>query len=290
MNDWDDLRYVLAIARHGTLSAAARSLQVAQPTVGRRLDAFERRLGTRVFARRSDGLRLTAAGTKLFAHAQEMEQHAIAAERALAGRDAGISGTVRITASEWLVVRVLGPLLGPLLARHPALSIELVADARHLNLVRHEADLALRPREFEQDSIVQRKVARLAFGLYASQDYVARHGMPDPAQQCAGHVLIAMTDDTGDVARDWLATICANARIGVRTNGREPMIAMTVAGVGIACLPRIAADSVPGLVAIPTTPRGFERSLWLGAHRDRRSLPRVRAVAGYLATELRRLA
>jgi DNA-binding transcriptional LysR family regulator len=288
MLDWDQLRYFLAIARGGTLSAAARTLKVAQPTVGRRIDAFERQLGAKLFQRLPAGYRLTAAGTHLLAHAERMEREAFAAEAAVAGRDAGLSGLVRITASEWMVASVIGPMLAPLVAGQRALSLELVSDPRHLSLVRREADIALRPIEFEHGTVVQRKVGRIGFGLYASDAYLTAHGAPDFARQAAGQVLIAMTEDVGDAGRDWLAATCANARIAVRTNGREAMRTMVEAGIGLALLPCIVGDALPGVraVAAPAPP---ERPLWMGIHKDARALPRVREVSAFLARGLRRL-
>lgn len=286
MLDWDDLRTFLAIARHGSLSAGARSLRVAQTTVGRRLDRFERKLGARLFERRPSGFVLTDAGVFLRGRAERMEQEAISAERGVAGRDAGVRGSVRITASEWLAVRVIGPMLAPLLAQNPELAVELVADPRHLNLGRGEADLALRPSKFESDAVYARQVARLGFGLYASPEYLARAGRPDFTTGCEGHTVIAMSDDVGDVARAWLLGECKNARVAVRTNGREAMTTLAVAGVGMACLPRVIGDATPSLARLATTAPLPERQLWLGVHRQARSLPRVRAVSRFLVEEL----
>ncbi|HEX9641676.1 MAG TPA: LysR family transcriptional regulator [Candidatus Krumholzibacteria bacterium] len=105
MLDWDDLRYFLAVARSGTLSAAARVLRVTQPTVGRRMAAFEKRLGAKLFVQTPAGHVLSQTGTRLLEHAERMESDALAAERVASGRDSGLSGLVRITASEWLVDR-----------------------------------------------------------------------------------------------------------------------------------------------------------------------------------------
>lgn len=288
MHDWDDLRTFLTIARHGSLSAAARALSLAQPTVGRRLERFERELGARLFERRAAGLIATAAGELLRAHAERMEQEALAAERAVSGRDAGVRGAVRITASEWLAVRVLAPLLAPLLESNRELTVELIADPRHLNLGRGEADLALRPSKFESQAVFARSVARLGFGLYASPEYLARRGRPDFAASCEGHTLVAMSEDIGDVARSWLAASCSRARVAARSNGREAMAELAIAGVGLACLPRVMGDPLAGLRILATPQPLPERQLWLGVHRQARSLPRVRAVARFLTEELQR--
>jgi DNA-binding transcriptional LysR family regulator len=289
MLDWDDLRYFLAVARAGTLSGAARVLGVAQPTVGRRLTEFERHLGTRLVQRRATGLVLTMAGETLREFADRMEREALGAERTIAGRDAGVRGAVRITASEWLAARVIAPMLAELLELHPELSIDLVADARHFNLGSREADLALRPSKFAHASIFSRSVARIGFGLYASPTYLARRGRPDLGTHCDGHTLIALSDSVGDVTRAWLASCAGNVRNVVKTNGREPMAAMAVAGVGLACLPRIMGDGTVGLRLVGGLPGPLEPTLWLGVHRDVRSVPRVRTVSTFLAEGLRRL-
>jgi DNA-binding transcriptional LysR family regulator len=284
--DWDDLRFFLAVARRRTLSAAAHDLRVTQPTVGRRIAAFEHRLEARLFVRGSDGFALSAAGAQILAHAEHMEREALAAERGVSGRDLGLRGVVRVTASEWLVTSVLSPMLGELLARHPQLELALVADQRHLNLSRREADIALRPRRFPHAAVVQRRAATLGFGLYAAPRYLAAHGAP-AAGDGRRHAVIAMVEGVGDVARDWLAAVLPGARCAVRCNGRDAMVALVAAGIGLACLARVVGDATPALhrVAMPEPPPS--PALWLGVHRDARSVPRVRAVASYLVERLR---
>jgi DNA-binding transcriptional LysR family regulator len=288
--DWDDLRYFLAVAQAGSLSAAARSLGVAQPTVGRRINAFERSLGARLFVATPAGQNLSPTGRRLLQHAEQMEQDALAAERSVSGRDAGVSGPVCVTASEWLIESVLAPLLGPLLSRHPELQLELLAEAKHLSLVRREADIALRPSRFEQQEVVQREIAVVAFGLYASDMYLAEHGSPDFERQCEGHLLIGMSEALGKVPDvTWLPQIAARARVVVRANGREPMVKLAAAGLGLTCLPRFLGDAAPGLRRLDTPPPAPERQLWLGVHRDARAVPRVRACARFLSESVERL-
>ena len=290
MLDWDDLRYFLAVARSGSLSAASRLLVVAQPTVGRRMNAFERKLGAKLFLATPAGQALSATGRRMLVHAEQMEQGALAAERVAAGRDAGLSGPVIITASEWMIRSVLGPLLSPFLASHPELRLELLAEARHVNLVRREADIALRPSKFEQPEIVQRQIAVIGFGLYASDSYLARRGAPDFERQCEGHALIGMSESLGKVPDvDWLPALASRARVVARTNGREPMATMAAAGIGITCLPRFIGDATPGLRWLPTPVPAPERALWLGAHRDARTIPRVKASITFLSEGIGRL-
>jgi DNA-binding transcriptional LysR family regulator len=290
MLDWDDLRFFLAVARDGSLSAAARTLHVAQPTVGRRIAAFEQKLGARLFVHTPSGQVVSATGRRLVAHAERMELDALAALRVATGRDVGLRGRVCITASEWLIGSVLGPLIAPLVARHPELEIELVADVRHLSLVRREADLAIRPSKFEHQEVVQRAIAVVGFGLYASDGYLSRHGAPDFARHCEGHTLVAMSESLGKIPDvDWLPTFTSRARVVVRTNGRAPMATMAAAGIGITCLPRFVGDATPGLRLLPTPTPGPERQLWLGVHRDARAVPRVKATMAFLAQSIERL-
>ncbi|HEU5076096.1 MAG TPA: LysR family transcriptional regulator [Polyangiaceae bacterium] len=287
--NWDDLRFFLVLSRHRTLSSAARELRVAQPTVGRRISALERRVGAELFVRSSSGFSLTPSGTRALAFAQRMEQDALAAERRLAGRDIGVRGAVSVTASEWLVTGVLAPIIGSLLAIHPELCIELVADTRHLNLSRREADIALRPRRFEQAGIVQRATCKLAFALYATHAYLATHGTPSYGRG-AGHTLVAMSDDTGDVARSWLAAALPDAVSSLKTNGRDAMLALARSGAAIACLARVVGDRVPDLQRVTLSPKPPTPRLWLGFHRDARETPRVKAVVTHLAERLRTMA
>lgn len=286
--DWDDLRFFLVVARQRTLSSAAEVLKVTQPTVGRRITALEEQLGARLFVRSSAGFGLTASGARALAFAERMEQDVLGVERQLLGRDEGVAGVVRITASEWLVSSVLSPLVGALLTSYPQLELELVADARHLNLARREADIAIRPRRFEQPGIVQRSLGKLAFGLYAEHSYLNGLGSPQPGDG-RGHVLISMSDDTGDVARPWLENALPHASRSIKTNGRDAMLALVQSGVGLACLARIVGDGAPELrrVELPGAPIP---TLWLGMHRDGRETPRVRAVVAHLSEQLRLLA
>lgn len=290
MSDWDDIRVFLAVSRAGSLSAAAKTLGVTQPTVGRRIAAFQRRLGAKLFSPTSAGQALSETGRRLLPHAERMELEGLAAERVTAGRDAGLRGRVRVTASEWLVSSVLGPALRPFLARHSELELELIADTRHLSLSRREADIAIRPSRFDQQEVLQRELAVVAFGLYASDGYLAEQGVPDFARQADGHRLIALSEALGKMPEsEWLPTLSARARVVARTNGREPMARMAAANIGMACLPCFLGDATAGLRLVATPTPGPERKLWLGAHRDARSVPRLKATSAFLAEAFERL-
>jgi DNA-binding transcriptional LysR family regulator len=278
------------VAREGSLSKAARVLRVAQPTAGRRLRALEKRLGARLFLATSTGQELSPTGRRILAHAERVELDVLGVERLASGRDAGPHGHVTLTASEWMLEWVIAPLLSPLCSRYPGLELELLADVRHLSLVRREADLALRPSHFQHAEVVEREVAAVRFALYASPAYLAEHGLPDFAGQGEGHRLIAMSqslDKIPDVG--WLPAFTSNARVIARANGRAPMLRMAEAGMGLACLPRFLGDASPALRRVPAPLPEPERKLFLGVHRDARAIPRVRAVRSFLVDALTRL-
>ena len=290
MLDWDDVRYFLAVARGGSLSAAAAALAVTQPTVGRRITAFERRLGAELFAATPSGQALTETGRKLLATAERMEVEALTVERVASGRDIGVRGRVRITSSEWLIERLLAPLVAPLLVEHAELEVELWADVRHLSLVRREADIALRPSRFDQGEVVERAVGFLGFGLYASDSYLLRHGMPDFGAECRGHRLVVMSEALHKVPDlDFLPKVAAAARVVARANSRETMAKLASAGVGLAVLPRFLGDGTPGLRHLPTPEAEPRRRLYLGYHSDSRATPRIKACVSHLMVGIERV-
>jgi DNA-binding transcriptional LysR family regulator len=290
MLDWDDLRFFLAVARGGTLSAAGRALHVTQPTVGRRMARLEKKLGARLFAPTPGGHVPTVTAQRLLAHAERMESDVLAVERLASGKDTGLRGLVRITASEWMADRVLAPLVGPFLTQHAGLEIELLGEPRHLNLVRREAEIAIRPSRFAHQDVVEIEVALVSFGLYASDGYLAEHGVPDFARQCEGHTLIAMSESLNKVADvEWLPLVASKARVVARSNGRLPMATLAAAGVGMACLPSYVGDAKPSLRLLASPVPGPRRALWLAAHRDVRAIPRVKSTLAFLRDGIRRL-
>lgn len=274
--DWNDLRLLLAIARGGTLTAAAARLHLSQPTAGRRLRALEEACGCALFQRSAAGFRLTAEGEAVQRHAERMEAEALALERRLAGQGAGLEGLLRLSASDWVARLVLTPRLAGFLAAHPAIEIELVADSRLLDLSRREADLVFRFPRFDSPEIRQRLFAHLPYDLYASADYLERHG---PAGDGSGHRLIGMNaalDGLPDAA--WARQRLPAATAVFRSNSREVQAEACRHGTGLAVLPRAVGERF-GLVRLEPAPG---RDVWLGYHADLRKLPRLRALVDYL--------
>ncbi len=276
--DWSDFRIFLAIARAGTLGAGARRLGLTQPTMGRRLKALEAALGTVLFQRTADGFVLTDEGRLLLAHAERMEEEAIAVERGLAGSARELDGLVRISSSDWFGVHVLSPLLAGFSRRHPRVVIELLTDSRLLNLSRREADLVFRIRPFTEADVVSRKFMHVDYALYVPEHF------PDPlVGDGTGLSLVTMDEAFGgmpDVA--WLRETFPNAFVALRSNSRDVQARLCAGGAGMAVLPVPLGDRTPGIrrVALPSPPPG--RDTWLGYHRDMRRLPRLRALIDHL--------
>ena len=288
MLEWDDLRFVLAVARHGSLTAAARVLSVTQPTMGRRLEHLEARLGVALFERTASGVALSALGTSLLPLAEQMEQSALSAERRIAARDTGLDGLVRITALEWVGHHVLAPILARFCRQHSGVTVELLTADRVFSLTRHETDIALRTTQFEQDGLVQRKVGMSPRGLYASEAYLAERGIPDYAAGCPGHTLITLPDAAFTFPNmHWLRdSLAPRAHVALQSNSLDVQAAAAQAGAGLATLPRILGDTMPGLRRLDPPEPPPEREFWLGFHEDLRHTLRVRALVNHIAAEI----
>lgn len=280
--EWSDLRIFLAIAREGTLGAAARKLAQTQPTMGRRLRVLEDALGHKLFQRTKDGFVLTDEGSTLLGHAERMEGEALAIERRLAGQTQQLEGLLRITSSDWFGTHILTPVLAEFSILHPQVKIELLTDARFLSLSRREADVAFRIRPFDEPDVVSRKLLHMRYGAYL------RRGIAHPmAGDGTGSALLALDAAFAGVPDDsWLQTMLPKARTVFRSNSRDVQARMCAHGVGIAVLPIPLADATAGIeqIDLGTEPPG--RDTWVGYHRDLRRLARLRTLLDLVIARL----
>jgi DNA-binding transcriptional LysR family regulator len=284
--DWDDLKVALAIARHGTLSAAARALGTTQPTVSRRLDSLERELNAKLFDREAGGLRLTALGQSLLASLEEMDAAALSLQRQVAARDTGLRGEILVTSLDWLGDEVIAPLLARFSALHPGLLIELVNDTKVFNLARREADLAFRFGSFEQENLVERRIGEVAYALYASTGYLETHGQPDVADGFHGHHLVLLDRAAGEVPHEaWLPVVAHQARILLHANGLRSNLAVVRSGAAMAVLPCYLARAEPTLQRIALPQPMPVRAVRVGFHSDMRETPRLRALIDFMVEE-----
>jgi DNA-binding transcriptional LysR family regulator len=276
--DWDDLRFFLSIARHGSLTAAASELRVAQSTVGRRLASLEAGLGVRLLHRTPDGYVLTLAGESVRAQAERAEAEIVGVLRSVGGHDTRLEGLVRVTCTETFAVYVLAPCFAALQAQHHGILLELVPSSRSLSLSMREADVAVRLRPPNQHDLVVRRLGRIAYGLYASPAYLERYGEPDFQAGCPGHRLMTLLGDgEQDAQTAWVTELAPHARLGLQTSSHEALLSTTRSGGGLACLARFRADVETGLRCLETPSIAPTTDIWLVVHKDSRHTPRIRA-------------
>lgn len=278
--DWEDLRHVLALARHGTLSATARALGVNHATVARRVAALEASLGRVLFDRRAGGYALTADGQAVVDEAAPMEAAALAALRRL-DRGTGLSGGVRLTTTRALADCFVAPRLGALAQAHPAIDLELITGSRTFSLARREADLALRLGRPADSALRGRKVAMVGHGFYGGEAWCER-----PAAALIGFD----ADSHGVPEAAWLERFAAGRRFAFRCDSWTAQAAAAVAGLGVALLPHYVAALFPQLVPMELGAVPPAAELWLLVRPDLATVPRVRVVADAVAELCRELA
>lgn len=278
-----DLRLVHAIAGAGTLSGAASRLRVDHSTAFRRLGAIERRLGAHLFERGRDGYTPTHAGEMATAAAARILDAVGELEQRLAGEDLRPSGVVRITIPDTLL-GLIAPLLAALQAERPEITTELVVANVFLTLTRRDADIAIRPAAAAPDTLVGRRLARLATAPYAAADYLARH---DGQAALPGHAWIGFDESLAHLASArWVAAHVAQDRISHRANSLLALQAAARAGMGVAALPCYLGDADPALRRVHPPLAAMESSLWLLTHPDLRRVARIRAVLDFMAERL----
>ncbi|WP_407146669.1 LysR family transcriptional regulator [Bradyrhizobium sp. ORS 86] len=281
--DWNDLRLVLAVAREGSLSGAARRLRVTHSTVFRRLGAIEAAIGTRLFERFRDGYAPTPAGETAAASAARLEDEVLALERKLAGRDLRPSGPVRITTTDTLGA-ILMRHLPAMRAAHPGIEPEITISNTMANLTRREAEIAVRPTPAPPELLVGRRVAEIAHAIYGSRAYLDRRS----DKELSGHDWIGLDDAlAGTVIAGWIRENLRAARITCRVDALPALRDAAVAGLGLALLPCYVGDLAPGLRRLtPKTPAEPRSALWLLTHDDLKRTTRIRATLDFLARAL----
>ena len=255
MFDWNDVQVFLAIARGGSLAAAARTMKVNHSTVFRRLNAFEDALGVRLFERLPGGYALTAEGDSIRAEAEAVEGNINALERKIAGRDFALRGDIRLTTPHGLAIGFVAQYLPDFIARYPGIRIEIAASDSDFDLNRREADVALRATLQPPEHLVGRQVASLCWWVCAGAGYLERMGRPAGMADLAMHQLIN-TDNAFQrlPVFAWLQKNIADDVIVARAGDLDTMTALAREGVGLALLP--SDQHLPDLIRLfPVEPR-----------------------------------
>ena len=286
---WELYRSYLSVLQEGSLSAAARALGVAQPTLGRHIATLEKSLGLTLFTRSHLGLLPTEAALALKSYAEEMSSTVAAMKRVAESQGAGIKGTVRITASEVMGVEVLPPIVAQLQNEHPALKIELVLTNRVQDLLRREADIAVRMTPPKQELLIARRVGMVEVGFHAHQTYLNEHGTQNSLQDLAQHVLIGFDEETPFVrtARKALPVWRRDA-FTLRTDNDLAQLALIRSGAGIGICQVVLAKRDPQLVRVLPNHFAFSMETWLTMHEDLRHSPRCKIAFDALLAGLQR--
>lgn len=285
--DWNLYASFREVMRQGSLSAAARALGLTQPTLGRHIAALETSLDATLFTRSPQGLTPTTAAVDLLPRVEEMHAAAEAARRAISGGPSAETGVVRVTASEIIGGVVLPPILAAFREAHPGIVVELVLSNRNQDLLRRDADIAVRMVRPVQSALVAKRIGAVAIGLFAHRRYAETHGLPTSIAAIADHPLIGFDrDETSLRSLEEAADFLRRDHFAFRCDSDLAQLAALRAGYGLGgCQLGIAADD-PDLIPVLADDVRFELEMWLAMHEDLRAVGRVRTMFDFLAGEL----
>ena len=285
--NWDLIRSFLAALEHGSLLGAARALKASQPTLGRRIGELESQLGVPLFERTGRGLRPTVAALALADSARQMEQAALHLAQGLVKSQSGLAGTVRLTASTTVSCYLLPPILAKMQLALPEVQVELVSSNAVSNLLRREADIALRMVEPQQASLIARRVGQVTLGIYAHSDYLRRRGTPSQPPQLLQHTLLGYDQDDAIIKGfKQHGFVLDKSHFAVRCDDFIAHWELVRAGMGIGFVADCMARSDPAVQAVLPMLKIPALPVWLAVHREVRGNPRIRAVYDFLAEAL----
>lgn len=286
---WDDIRLIKAVAEARNLPAAAADLGVNHSTVFRRLRQIEALLGCPLFERHRSGYVPTQAGEEVAALAARVDEDITAVTRRLAGQVPAPAGEVRIATSDSLLADLMMPMLLRFRLAHPAIRLDLVTGNAALNLSRRDADVAIRATDAPPETLVGRRMARIAWALYGAADAFPGEAPPLPDLLAEGPWL-SLSDSLGQLkAARFLRGRVPAERIACKFDSVHALGQATEAGLGIAHLPCYLGDIRPGLRRLSPPEPDFAADLWLLTHPDLRHTPRIRTLMDGLAAEIARL-
>jgi len=287
--DWGLINSFIKVAELGSLTKAAQALGKTQPTVGRHIQDLESCLDATLFDRLPHGLQLTERGLDLLSSAREMESAATDFERIAAGKQETIAGTIRLSVNEVFGVLVMPGLLTEFRAHHPEINIEMVVSNQVSNLLRREADLAVRMVRPTQNDLIAKKISELEIGFYGHHDYIEKFGAPISWEEITGHALIGFDQDTLmlDAARNMGIPISVN-NFTFRCDSILAQMAAVRAGMGLGGIQVWIAKQYPELQRIAEDLPIPPLELWLAAHKDLRHNKRIRLLTDFLAERLKR--
>lgn len=285
--DWDDLRYVLAIARDRTLSRAAERLKATHTTVGRRLKTIEQTLGVRLFDATPEGYVATAAGREVIESAERVEAEMLGLEARVLGQDAQLEGKLRVSTLD-LLFRAYHQAFTSFCERFPRVELTITTTDAEVSLLRREADVVFRLTNTPPEYAIGKRLAEVPFALYASRALVERVGA---TASLSSYPFIHWDERLNPRWLDaWIAENAPGAKISLRIDSNMTVLRDLIrAGLGVHFLARFEGDPDPSLVCLRDADPKFNRGLWLLTLNELRTTSRVRAFMEHMEAEVKRI-
>lgn len=286
LGDWDDVRFFLAVAKTGSFSAAATQLNTKQTTVGRRIQALERRLGAKLFDRHRHGMEVTPAARGVLVQAESMLANATSIERHLAGLDREMAGVVRVAATEGIAANYLVPRLSDLRKAHPDIVVQVIAGDAVLDLATRQADLAIRFFRPTSNQLVAARVGQFGMSIFAARNYVEEFGLPQRLEDLREHHIVDHTTlHNLPTMKPWTEIVERSHNVVLRTNSSYAAIEAVRVGYGISVFPNYVTKS-SNVVAAPID-LNITRDIWLVSHEETNKGARIRVVIDYIRDRFR---
>lgn len=286
LGDWDDVRFFLAVAKTGSFSAAATQLNTKQTTVGRRIQALERRLGAKLFDRHRHGMEVTPAARGVLVQAESMLSNATSIERHLAGLDREMSGVVRIASTEGIAAHWLVPRLGELRRTHPDIIVQVIASDQVLDLATRQADLAIRFFRPTSNQLVAARVGQFNMSIFAAPSYIEQYGLPQKLEDLREHHIVDHTVlHALPAMKPWTEVVERSVSVVLRTNSSYAAMEAVSVGYGISVFPDYVAK-MSNLVPAPIDLK-IVRDVWLVSHEETNKGARIRTVIDYVRDQFR---
>lgn len=288
MLDWNDLRYFLAVARTGSTLAASKQLKVSQSTVSRRITAFEEAIDVTLFVRKPSGYDLTPRGEAVLPAAERVEAAMLSFSDGIEAESRRLNGTVRLAtvqaaANAWVI-----PAVGLLRDRHPDIRVEIMTSDQYVDLARGEADVAIRfGSKPTQETLIVRHLIDMLESFYASEQLVARLGMPADIADLARYPMVASTQRESQLNR-WLEEHVPDAEIAQRASAMSSIIASVQSGLGASILPCLMGDDMPGVVRLLPPIEELTTPGWMVTTDEARRQPHIRAVIDLVVEQIRK--
>jgi len=288
--EWNQVRAFLATSEEGSVSGAARVLKTTQPTIGRQITELESRLGVTLFERSVKGPALTEAGLDLLDHVRAMGEAATLVSMSATAHAQDVRGVVAVTATDLLSARILPELLAPLREISPGIRVNIIASNDIQNILRREADIAIRHARPDQQDLVARHIGDFHAGLYASTVYLDHAGRPRTPRAVADHAFVGNPDPERLMAPMHNLGIPLRPENFVMTSENGVVVwELMRADLGIAVLPNALCDLESGLERVLPDLPPFQFPIWLVTHRELQTSRRIRIVFDHLARGLREI-